>query len=54
MSEAAIKVEQAAINGRQQEASRLFKKLEIELEKVRKALLESGLLDKNSMPKGKI
>ena len=47
MSEAAIRVEQAAINGSQQEAFGLFKKLEIELEKVRKALLESGLLDKN-------
>jgi HPt (histidine-containing phosphotransfer) domain-containing protein len=54
LADAALQVEKAAINGRPQEAFGLFKKLEIELEKVRKTLLKSGFLDKNSMSEGKI
>jgi signal transduction histidine kinase/HPt (histidine-containing phosphotransfer) domain-containing protein/BarA-like signal transduction histidine kinase len=46
LADAAMQVEKAAIEEKHQEAFELFKRLEPELEKARKALETSGLLDK--------
>ncbi len=46
LAEVAVRVEQAASRGRYSDASRLFERLGVELEKVRTALEITGILDR--------
>ena len=49
LSEAALMVEKAASSGKHKDAFRLFKLLKIELEKVRNALVKSGIMNVKSL-----